>query len=253
MKKLNVLLVSNRKSCVQSFTSHFKGGQFGDFVLMFAENLAGLEKEMERFHFDIFIVDHFGLPNESKKIWNAIRGTDLQAYTLPIIWVGQKLRDAKFVIETDLGKTICIAADNDGSFSAEDVSVASKNLDHYFGTASGKDYKKTNLKPQEVLFKEDDIGDAVYILISGVLEVFKMKDGEPVKIGRVEPGDFVGEQSYLNKSLRSATVVATDTCELLRIPFLQFETEINTKLSWSNKLLQLYAKRLVEANRKQAS
>lgn len=61
----------------------------------------------------------------------------------------------------------------------------------------------------EIIIKEGDEGDSMFILVEGLLNVFvKNKDGLDIYVGNLIPGDFFGEMSLLTGELRSATVKA---------------------------------------------
>ena len=65
-----------------------------------------------------------------------------------------------------------------------------------------------NYKPGETIVKSGDEGDAMYILLEGVADVFIEKDGKMIKIDRLSPGQFFGEMALLTGEPRSADVVA---------------------------------------------
>jgi CRP-like cAMP-binding protein len=58
------------------------------------------------------------------------------------------------------------------------------------------------------LMREGDAGGSMFVLAEGLLEVRKRRDNAEVVLGRVQPGEFVGEMSLLTGEPRSATVVA---------------------------------------------
>ncbi|HEY4178105.1 MAG TPA: cyclic nucleotide-binding domain-containing protein [Kofleriaceae bacterium] len=67
-----------------------------------------------------------------------------------------------------------------------------------------------------VLFREGDVGDALYVIVEG--EVSVQAEGPPrVEMARLGPGSFIGEVALMTDQPRSATVQALQTSELLRI------------------------------------
>jgi CRP-like cAMP-binding protein len=73
-----------------------------------------------------------------------------------------------------------------------------------------------HLAADEVLFKEGDPGDALYVIVEG--EVAVLSEGPPqVEMARLGPGAFMGEVALMTDQPRSATVTATEDAELLRI------------------------------------
>ena len=74
----------------------------------------------------------------------------------------------------------------------------------------------------DVLFREGDIGDTLYLVQSGQLKVFSDATGEERIFAYVGPGGFVGELALLLEQPRSATVSVNIDAEvaLLRKPDL---------------------------------
>jgi len=72
------------------------------------------------------------------------------------------------------------------------------------------------LEVGQILFREGDPGDALYVIVEG--EVAVQAEGPPrVEMSRLGPGAFIGEVALLTDQPRSATVTATQSSELLRI------------------------------------
>jgi CRP-like cAMP-binding protein len=73
-----------------------------------------------------------------------------------------------------------------------------------------------SLEPGEVLFREGDPGDALYVIVEG--EVSVQNEGPPrVEMSRLGAGAFIGEVALMTDQPRSATVVCLQDAELLRI------------------------------------
>lgn len=70
-------------------------------------------------------------------------------------------------------------------------------------------------RPGEVIFVEGDIGRALFILESGSVQLSRRgRDGEPVPLYTLKPGEFFGEMALLESLPRSATATATETTRL---------------------------------------
>lgn len=98
----------------------------------------------------------------------------------------------------------------------------------------------------EVVFKEGDTADRdLYILQEGSVEVckgiFKLADVS-------EPNTFLGEMSMLLKEPRSATVVATTPCRLVRIPADQAQKFFLKAPAMWMRLATVLARRLSDMN-----
>jgi CRP-like cAMP-binding protein len=103
-----------------------------------------------------------------------------------------------------------------------------------------------HLNAGEVLIREGEQSDCMYILRKGALTVSKSKQGVPTDIGVVKAGETVGEISFLDQRPRSATVKAQTASELVMINRPHFEAQ----LAQSPELIQNILKAMAERIRK---
>jgi signal transduction histidine kinase len=80
-----------------------------------------------------------------------------------------------------------------------------------------------SLRAGEILIKQNDLGDAAYVVLSGAFEIQKQAGQSVIKIDVRSPGDVVGEMALLSRSPRNATVISKTDSETLRIPQEAFE------------------------------
>lgn len=106
------------------------------------------------------------------------------------------------------------------------------------------------LVPGELLFEEGHPGDSIFLVKSGELVAWKLKNGQRVDLGIIGPGEFVGEMAHLNQEPRSATVSASQASELIEIPFGSLDMILFSKPSWSKALFVTLSKRLKITNAK---
>ena len=66
----------------------------------------------------------------------------------------------------------------------------------------------------EILFREGDTADAMYVVVSGRLRATRDNDGETRTVGDIGRGETVGEMALLTGDVRSATVHALRDCVL---------------------------------------
>jgi len=71
--------------------------------------------------------------------------------------------------------------------------------------------------PGHKIVKRGDEADAMYIIISGEVEVFV--EAKTIKLG---PGDFFGETGILKNTIRTADVIAKTECQLLELRKIKF-------------------------------
>jgi CRP-like cAMP-binding protein len=70
----------------------------------------------------------------------------------------------------------------------------------------------------EVIFREGDEGNAMYVVLSGEVEVTKAsRNGVDARVAMLGPGDWFGEMSIVDIQPRSATVRAIAPARLVRI------------------------------------
>lgn len=73
------------------------------------------------------------------------------------------------------------------------------------------------------LFQENDPPDAVYVLLAGCLGAFRREADRLQLIGRIAPGETVGEMALLSGHRRTATVRALRDSEVVRFSLGAFE------------------------------
>ncbi|MFL5024807.1 MAG: cyclic nucleotide-binding domain-containing protein, partial [Microvirga sp.] len=79
----------------------------------------------------------------------------------------------------------------------------------------------------EVLFREGDPADVLYMLVSGALGVSVQGDhGEQRRIARIAPSETIGEMALISNAPRSATVTALRDSVLLTLARADFESLI---------------------------
>ncbi len=73
---------------------------------------------------------------------------------------------------------------------------------------------KLHFETGEVIFNEGDVGDYLYIITDGAVEVLKEKEG---KIAELKKGEFFGEIALLNQRTRTATIRCTQPTDVLAL------------------------------------
>lgn len=69
----------------------------------------------------------------------------------------------------------------------------------------------------EVFFAQDDLGDSLFVLDEGSVEVVKSRGGRSLVLATLAPGDCFGEIALIGICPRTATVRATTGCRALRL------------------------------------
>ena len=100
------------------------------------------------------------------------------------------------------------------------------------------------IKAGEILFREGDYGDDMYVLISGKAEV----SIGGVLIGECTQGDFVGEMAVVDGSPRYGTVTARTNCKFVVINKARFHFLIDDTPGFALEVIRIMAKRLKECD-----
>lgn len=97
----------------------------------------------------------------------------------------------------------------------------------------------------EVIFREGDEGDSMYIIQSGSCEALKIKPESAVEkhLSTMEPGNFFGEISLLTGENRTATVKAVEDTSLIVISKDMFSNVIIANPVISEKIADIVMKR----------
>ncbi len=96
-------------------------------------------------------------------------------------------------------------------------------LDYLNGIQAENGFQRIELADGDVVFKEGDKADSIYIVAAGVLGVcVKQADGSDLLIDKLTTGATFGELALLSGQLRSATVYAIQNASLIRLSQAQF-------------------------------
>lgn len=82
----------------------------------------------------------------------------------------------------------------------------------------GATSERQRLQPGEYLLREGEKGDAMFVIVSGELEVTKRAEDVELPLARVGPGAIQGEIAAIGGQTRAASVRAVTEVEVLRIP-----------------------------------
>jgi len=98
----------------------------------------------------------------------------------------------------------------------------------------------------DIIFSEGDLGTEMYIVQTGVVEIFKKIGGRQKVLSTLEKGDFFGEMSVLEDVSRTASARAKTDVELVRINQTTFDQMIKTNTEIAVRMLRKLSRRLRE-------
>jgi len=78
--------------------------------------------------------------------------------------------------------------------------------------------------PGEVIFRQGDVGDSVYKIIDGEVEVVREEAGQEKVLARLGAGEFFGEAALLSDAPRNATIRTLSPVNVVKIGQDDFQT-----------------------------
>lgn len=126
-----------------------------------------------------------------------------------------------------------------------------------FENLSPGDIKQVAALAQEESFsdginivREGEIGDVMFIIVSGEVRVLVTREQKEVEIARRKAGEYVGEMALISREPRSATVTAVGNVRALCIDQKSFESLLRDRPDASLAVIQVLCERLKEASTK---
>jgi len=120
-----------------------------------------------------------------------------------------------------------------------------------FADISGEDLEQLyemaetiSIPAGELVLREGDPGDSLYVVLDGELEVTKRQGDQEIQLALYEPGQFFGEMALLEQAPRSASVRALRESSLLVIGQAAFQTLLTCSSSAPVKILYTVTSRL---------
>jgi CRP/FNR family cyclic AMP-dependent transcriptional regulator len=109
--------------------------------------------------------------------------------------------------------------------------------------ALGKEYAD-----QEVVCRQGERGDCMYVIQAGRAEVLREEDGAEVVVGELTTGDVFGEMAIFEREPRSATVRVKGQARLLTLDKRAFLRRVHEDPSLAFRILQRMSSRIRTLN-----
>lgn len=127
------------------------------------------------------------------------------------------------------------------SFNVDELSILAKHMSYI------------HLQNGEHLFLEGDQGSFMGFVVSGILEVQKRSDtGQNIALARLPKGSSIGEMAIIDKSPRSATVIARQPTTMVTLTDKGFDILAERYPSLGIKVIKKIA-RLLSLNMRRTS
>ncbi len=100
----------------------------------------------------------------------------------------------------------------------------------------------------DVLFREGEHGEEMYVIQSGVVQILKSVGGAERPLAALGRGEFLGEMALLNDKPRTATAVVLEDAKCLVIDRATLEQMITSSAEIALRLVKKLARRLDSAD-----
>ena len=104
----------------------------------------------------------------------------------------------------------------------------------------------------EVIIQQGEVGECMYVIQDGKVEVFLERDGQEFQLAIREAGDFIGEMAIFERDVRSATVRAVGQVRVLTIDKRNFLRRISQDPSLAFRIVETMSRRIRELSKENA-
>ena len=106
------------------------------------------------------------------------------------------------------------------------------------------------LKKGEILFREGDPSDAMYVIKKGRIAITKAKGNSEIVLAELVPGEMLGEMAFFDDKPRSAGAKAAVDCEVIALPFVALHAQFKTFPEWLKAMVKTVNSHLRSANQR---
>ena len=104
----------------------------------------------------------------------------------------------------------------------------------------------------EILVRQGEAGDCMYVIQEGLVEVFAEENGHEVGLRVCGPGEIIGEMAIFESEVRSATVRAVGEARILTVDRRTFLRRVQEDPSLAFNILRTMSGRIRELSEKLA-
>lgn len=106
------------------------------------------------------------------------------------------------------------------------------------------------LKRGEILFREGDPSEVMYVIKSGRIAITKAKGSSEIQLAELGPGDMLGEMAFFDNKPRSAGARAMVDTSIIELPFKALNAQFKTFPEWIKAIMRTVNTHLRNANTK---
>ena len=163
-----------------------------------------------------------------------------------------------FIRNTALSSAVRIGMPVDGIANEKEIETMELEMEKIlflrsvplFGDIDGRDLRWINeiateksYRAGEIVFRENEEGDALYIIVSGSVKIIKGTD-YPILLTILEERDYFGEMAILDQDLRSATVEVNEDVTLLMIRRDHFQSLLLSRPQIAFAIFKSFSRRI---------
>ena len=104
----------------------------------------------------------------------------------------------------------------------------------------------------EIIIQQGEVGNCMYVIQDGKVEVLIGKDDQEVQIAVRGEGEFIGEMAIFERDVRSATVRALGPVRMLTIDKKNFLRRISQDPSLAFRVVESMSRRIRELSEENA-
>ena len=104
------------------------------------------------------------------------------------------------------------------------------------------------LNKGDILFKEGDASDAIYVIKSGRVAITKAKGAGEIILAEKKTGEMLGEMAFFDNKPRSAGAKALQETEIIALPFTALYAQFKTFPEWLRAVVKTVNSQLRDAN-----
>ncbi|MCB0364861.1 MAG: Crp/Fnr family transcriptional regulator [Bdellovibrionaceae bacterium] len=106
------------------------------------------------------------------------------------------------------------------------------------------------LKKGEILFREGDPSDAMYVIKTGRIAITKAKGASEITLAELVAGEMLGEMAFFDNKPRSAGAMAAADAEVIALPFSALHAQFKTFPEWLKAMVKTVNSHLRNANQR---
>ena len=107
-----------------------------------------------------------------------------------------------------------------------------------------------SLRKNDILFREGDPSEAMFVIKSGKIAITKSKGSAEIVLAELGPGDMLGEMAFFDNKPRSAGAKAMVDTVVIELPFKALTAQFKTFPEWLKAIVRTVNTHLRNANTK---